>query len=76
MSDLESDAGSDGQLYLRSDAGTPLSLDKEYFGMDFANRSWDSLVRSLTPSDSELDDLSDADEDKHIVIEEDLNFTP
>jgi hypothetical protein len=71
-SDIDFDAQSNGQS--RSDAGTPISLEEEYFNMNFTNRSQDSLVRSPTPSGSELDDLSDADEDEGIVIEEDPDF--
>jgi hypothetical protein len=71
-SDIDFDAQSNGQS--RSDAGTPISLEEEYFNMDFTNRSQDSLVRSPTPSGSELDDLSDADEGEGIVIEQDPDF--
>ena len=66
-SDLDFDAQSNGQ----SRSGTPISLEEEYFDMNFTNRSQDSLVRSPTPSGSELSDLSDADGVEGIDIEED-----
>jgi hypothetical protein len=42
-SDIDFDDQSNGQS--RSDAGTPISLEEEYFDMNFTNRSQDSLVR-------------------------------
>ena len=69
-SDIDFDAQSNGQ----SRSGTPISLEEEYFDMNFTNRSQDSLVRSPTPSGSELGDLSDADEDEGIEIEDDPDF--
>ena len=62
-SDIDFDAQSNGQ--------SPILLEEEYFDMNFTNRSQDSLVRSPTPSGSELSDLSDADGVEGIDIEED-----
>ena len=77
-SDIYFDAQSNGQL--RSDAGTPISLEEEYFDVNFTNRSQDSLVRSPTPSGSELGNLSDADEDlptleHHLGVNPDAHIT-
>ena len=65
-SDIDFDAQSNGQ--------SPISLEEEYFDINFTNRSQDSLVRSPTPSGSELSDLSDADGVEGIHIEEDPDF--
>ena len=70
--DIDFNAQSNGESI--SDAGTPILLEEEYFDINFTNRSQDSLVRSLTPSGSELGNLSDADEDDGIEIEEDPDF--
>ena len=64
--DIDFDAQSNGQ--------SPISLEEEYFDMNFTNRSQDSLVRSPTPSGSELSDLSDADRVEGMDIEEDPDF--
>jgi hypothetical protein len=47
---------------------------KNILDMNFTNRSQVSLVRSPTPPGSELGDLSDADEDEGVEIEEDPDF--
>ena len=64
--DIDFDAQSNGQ--------SPISLEEEYFDMNFTNRSQDSLVRSPTTSGSELIDLSDADRVEGMDIEEDPDF--
>jgi len=55
-----------------SRAASPVSLDEEFDGLDFQNRSRESLIRSPSPSGSEPSD----DDEELVVIEDDPNFIP
>jgi hypothetical protein len=53
-------------------AASPVSLDKEFAGLDFQNCSRECLVRSPSPSGSEPSD----DDDELVIIEDNPNFIP
>jgi hypothetical protein len=65
-----SDAESNGNG--RSASASPVSLDEEFDRLDFRNRSREIIVRTPSPSGSELSD----EEEELVVIEEDPNFIP
>ena len=70
--EFDADAGPSDINNNASRAASPVSLDEEFAGLDFRNRSRESLIRGPSPSGSEPSD----DDEELVVIEDDPNFIP